>query len=89
MSEGELGIRIHQKVIDGNGKVSYAFGIRPIIEVCLKDLLDGSPELSPQTLRWLRRWFGFEVDTFEWQRQGCGVKLLTQTNHKEKMEKKP
>jgi hypothetical protein len=32
----------------------------PILDECLKDLLHGQPELSPQTMRWLNKWFGTE-----------------------------
>jgi hypothetical protein len=29
-----------------------------ILKECLTDLLRGQPELSPQTMRWLNKWFG-------------------------------
>ena len=57
MSKGELGKRIKQKILDGEGKVSFAFGITPILEECITELLNGQPELSPQTIRWVERWF--------------------------------
>jgi hypothetical protein len=58
VSEGELGKRIKQKILDGEGKVSFSFGIKPILEECLHELLRGQPDLSPQTLRWLDYEFG-------------------------------
>lgn len=49
-----------------------------IINDCLKDLLSSSPELSPQTLRWLRRWFSFEPDKASFEiAPGKNPKLLT------------
>ena len=47
-----------------------------MIEVSIDVLLRGQPELSPQTLRWLKFWFGFDADTFKWEKSGCGIKLL-------------
>jgi hypothetical protein len=76
MSEGELGKKIKQKILDGDGKVSFAFGIAPILDEALKEFLNGQPEVSPQTLRFLQIEFGFNPDTYDWKRQGCGVKLL-------------
>jgi hypothetical protein len=58
MSEGELGKRLQQKIKDGEGKVSYSFGVKPLLDECLTDLLRGQPELSPQTMRWLNKWYG-------------------------------
>jgi hypothetical protein len=36
----------------------WGYEIRPIVKECLQDLLRGQPELSPQTMRWLNKWFG-------------------------------
>jgi hypothetical protein len=63
LKQGELSQRIKEKIREGsNGfgetKVSFTFGISPILDECLKDLLRGQPELSPQTMRWLNKWFG-------------------------------
>ena len=76
MSEGELGKRLQQKIKDGEGKVSFAFGVKPILDECLTWFLEGQPEVSPQTMRWLKVWFGFDADTYDGLRQGCGFKLL-------------
>ena len=47
-----------------------------VLDAALVDFLSGQPEVSPQTLRWLRNYFGFDPDTYKWERQGCGVKLI-------------
>lgn len=78
--EGELGRRIKQKILDGEGKVSYAFGVKPILDACLNDLIRGQPELSPQTLRWLEFWFDFQlrrdvVNPLSWNKSNIGVKI--------------
>jgi hypothetical protein len=57
-SISELEKQIKHKILDGEGMVSFAFGIKPILDDCLQDLLRGHPELSPQTMRWLNKWFG-------------------------------
>lgn len=38
MSEGELGQRIKAKVFENQGKVSFAFGIAPILDEAKADL---------------------------------------------------
>jgi hypothetical protein len=38
--------------------ILWGYEIRPIVSECLQDLLKGQPELSPQTMRWLNKWFG-------------------------------
>jgi hypothetical protein len=58
MIEGKLAQKIKVKVSENQGRVSFAFGISPILDECLADLLRGQPELSPQTMRWLNNWFG-------------------------------
>jgi len=48
-----------------------------IVDECLKDLLRSSPELSPQTLRWLKRWFNFDPDKAKFEiALGKNPKLL-------------
>jgi hypothetical protein len=32
MSEGELGYKLKAKIVEGQGRVSFAFGIKPILE---------------------------------------------------------
>jgi hypothetical protein len=81
MSEGELGKQLKQKILDGEGKVSFAFGVSPILDTCLENLLRGQPELSPQTLRWLKFWFGFDVDKVSHERCDIGVKVLEANSH--------
>ena len=76
MSEGELGKRIKQKIKDGDGRVSFAFGIKPILDEALQDFLSGQPEVSPQTMRFLEIWFGFKADQSQWKPQGCGAVIL-------------
>lgn len=70
----------HQPWVDVDKRVDI------IIDDAVADFLGGQPELSPQTLRWLRNYFGFDPDTYEWKRQGCGVKLLNPINHKVLMQ---
>lgn len=56
-----------------------------IIKECLDDLLRGQPELSPQTLRWLKRWWGFDVESAKTEQCSIGTKILS--IHKEPIEK--
>lgn len=60
-----------------------------VLDEALSDFLRGQPELSPQTLRWLRLYFGFDPDTYEWKRQGCGVKLIQPVQFKNIKKEKP
>jgi hypothetical protein len=61
MNEGELGKRIKQKIIDGEGLVSYSFGIVSIINeaaVCFSDKNElSSEEFEKAVHEWFRYWF--------------------------------
>lgn len=75
MSEGSLGVRI-ALIVKNLGKPKYDQRmIDDILDLCLEDLLKGYPELSPQTLRWLKYWFGFDVNDVQFEKSGIGVKI--------------
>jgi hypothetical protein len=63
LKQGELINRIicqttFRNTSHGTEEIINLEAIKQIVDDCLTNLLHGQPELSPQTMRWLNKWFG-------------------------------
>ena len=85
-TKGNLSIRLRELLCDewDCEKQEYIHSklrenwLRKALEDAVKDLLQGQPELSPQTLRWLEKQFGFTIDGKSYEKQlGQNLKIIS------------
>ena len=93
MNESLLREKLEHYFCEGEDKARnelHANWIRKVVEECLHDLLRGQPEISPQTIRWLKNWFAWDIEHAVSERCTIGSKVLSPTNvPKTATEEKP
>jgi hypothetical protein len=59
MQRGQLHQKIKGKCLENSGKVSYAFGLEPIIEECKADIFQAlGSEKMDDIAEAIKKWFG-------------------------------